>query len=138
MLRSTTLALIAALAPSLAFADEVPATTAYTVNLKDYYTAVVFYVDSPDGFQIVTSVAAENGPAMRFTNHLLDGQSATIEASGEVGTPSSGLVLSRTGGALHVAPSPEAEAMVWTQTPATDQAIIPNALPVSAAVPALR
>jgi len=138
MLRSTTLALIAALAPSLAFADEVPATTAYTVNLKDYYTAVVFYVDSPDGFQIVTSVAAENGPAMRFTNHLVDGQSATIEASGEVGTPSSGLVLSRIGGALHVEPLPEAKAMVSTQTPATEQAVIPGALPVSAAVPALR
>ena len=135
MLRSTILALIAALVPSLALAEEVPSTTAYTVNLKDYYTAVVFYVDSPDGFQIVTSVAAESGPAIRFTNHLLAGQSATLEGSGEVGTHSSGLVLSRIGDVLHVMPLPETEA---TATPVTGHLVIPANLPVTATVPAQR
>jgi hypothetical protein len=116
MLRFTALAaLAAALVPSFALAEKVPSATAYTVLLKDYYTAVVFYVDSPDGFQIVTSVAAESGPAIRFTNHLLAGQSATLEGSGEVGTRSSGLVLSRIGDVLHVMPLPETEATVATQ-----------------------
>ena len=86
MLRFTaSVALAAALIPSFALAEQVPSATAYTVNLKDYYTAVVFYVDSPDGFQIVTSVAAESGPAIRFTNHLLAGQSATLTYAN--GTP---------------------------------------------------
>jgi hypothetical protein len=136
MLRFTALAaLAAALIPSFALAEQVPSATAYTVNLKDYYTAVVFYVDSPDGFQIVTSVAAESGPAIRFTNHLLAGQSATLEGSGEVGTRSSGLVLSRIGDALHVMPL---SGMDVTQTLATDYAVIPATLPVTAAVPAQR
>jgi hypothetical protein len=139
MLRFTALvALAAALIPSFALAEEVPSATAYTVNLKDYYTAVVFYVDSPDGFQIVTSVAAENGPAIRFTNHLLADQSATLEGSGEVGARSSGLVLSRIGDVLHVMPLPETEATAATQTPATDHAVIPATLPVTAAAPAQR
>jgi len=136
MLRFTALAALAvALVPSFALAEEVPSATAYTVNLKDYYTAVVFYVDSPDGFQIVTSVAAESGPAIRFTNHLLAGQSATLEGSGEVGARSSGLVLSRIGDALHVMPL---SGMDVTQTLATDYAVIPATLPVTAAVPAQR
>jgi hypothetical protein len=136
MLRFTALAALAvALVPSFALAEEVPSATAYTVNLKDYYTAVVFYVDSPDGFQIVTSVAAESGPAIRFTNHLLAGQSATLEGAGEVGARSSGLVLSRIGDALHVMPL---SGMDVTQTLATDYAVIPATLPVTAAVPAQR
>jgi hypothetical protein len=136
MLRFTALAALAvALVPSFALAEQVPSATAYTVNLKDYYTAVVFYVDSPDGFQIVTSVAAESGPAIRFTNHLLAGQSATLEGSGEVGTHSSGLVLSRIGDVLHVMPLPETEA---TATPVTGHLVIPTKLPVTAAIPAQR
>jgi hypothetical protein len=137
MLRFTALAaLAAALVPSFALAEKVPSATAYTVLLKDYYTAVVFYVDSPDGFEIVTSVAAESGPAIRFTNHLLEGQSATLEGSGEVGARSSGLVLSRINDALHVMPLPEATDV--TQTPATGPAVIPVTFSVTAAVPAQR
>ena len=72
---------------------------------------------------------------IRFTNHLLAGQSATLEGSGEVGARSSGLVLSRIGDALHVMPL---SGMDVTQTLATDYAVIPATLPVTAAVPAQR
>ncbi|HYG90973.1 MAG TPA: hypothetical protein VD978_32495 [Azospirillum sp.] len=123
MLRSPLLAALAAtLVPSSALAEEVQPGAAYTVLLKDHYTAVVYYMDSPDGFLIVTTMAAGSGPAVRFTNHLLAGQSATLEASGEVGAPSSRVLLSRIGDVLNVTPLPEAEAKVATDAPETTYA----------------
>jgi hypothetical protein len=134
MRRSIFLAVLAAvLTPSLAPADEVPSSTAHTVLLKDHYTAVVYYVDDPEGFRIVTTLAAEDGPAMRFTNHLIAGQSAILETAGEVGEPSSGIVLSRIGGQLHVEPLPKAAPEIVTGVPVNT-----NIIPATVTLPAQR
>jgi hypothetical protein len=94
---------IALLVPSIASAaDVVSAEQARTVALRDG-SAVVFFTNANDKFEVVTTVAAsEESPALRFTHDLAAGQSAVIELSGDVGTPAARLVLTREGDKLRV------------------------------------
>jgi hypothetical protein len=94
---------IALLVPSIASAaDVVSAEQARTVALRDS-SAVVFFTNTKDKFEVVTTVAAnEQSPALRFTHDLAAGQSAVIELSGDVDTPAARLVLTRDGDKLRV------------------------------------
>jgi len=89
--------------PSLASADILAAGQARTVLLKDQ-SAVVFYTQTPDGLEVVTTVAAteaETAP-VRLINTLTDGQSVTVEVAGPAGTFADRLILSRKGDHLRV------------------------------------
>ena len=104
MRRFLGLATVAALlVPSIASAaDVVSAQQAQTVALRDG-SAVVFFTNAEDKFEVVTTVSAtEAAPALRFTHDLAAGQSATIELSGDAGTPAARLVLTRDGDKLRV------------------------------------
>jgi len=103
MRRFLGLAAIALLVPSIASAaDVVSAEQARTVALRDG-SAVVFFTNTKDKFEVVTTVAtSELAPALRFTHDLASGQSAVIELSGEAGTPATRLVLTREGDKLRV------------------------------------
>ena len=94
---------IALLVPSIASAaDVVSAEQARTVALRDG-SAVVFFTNANDKFEVVTTVASnEEAPALRFTHDLTAGQSAVIELSGDVGTTAARLVLTRDGDKLRV------------------------------------
>jgi hypothetical protein len=95
-------------APSLASADILAAGQARTVLLKDQ-SAVVFYTQTPDGLEVVTTVAAtesETAP-VRLLNTLMEGQSITVEVAGSAGTPVDRLILSRVGDHLRVERSPQ-------------------------------
>ena len=94
---------IALLVPSIASAaDVVSAEQARTVALRDG-SAVVFFTNTNEKFEVVTTVASsEEAPALRFTHDLAAGQSAVIELSGDVGTPAARLVLTRDGDKLRV------------------------------------
>jgi hypothetical protein len=94
---------IALLVPSIASAaDVVSAEQARTVALRDG-SAVVFFTNTNNKFEVVTTVAAsETSPALRFTHDLAAGQSAVIELSGDVDTPAARLVLTRDGDKLRV------------------------------------
>jgi hypothetical protein len=90
-------------APSLASADILAAGQARTVLLKDQ-SAVAFYTQTPDGLEVVTTVAAteaETAP-VRLINTLTDGQSVTVEVTGPAGTSADRLILSREGDHLRV------------------------------------
>lgn len=104
MRRFLGLATVAALlVPSIASAaDVVNARQAQTVALRDG-SAVVFFTNADDKFEVVTTVSAtETAPALRFTHDLASGQSATIELSGDAGAPAARLVLTRDGDKLRV------------------------------------
>lgn len=104
MRRFLGLATVAALlVPSIASAaDVVSAQQARTVALRDG-SAVVFFTNSDDKFEVVTTVSAtEAAPALRFTHDLASGQSAVIELSGDADTPAARLVLTRDGDKLRV------------------------------------
>ena len=90
-------------APSLASADILAAGQARTVLLKDQ-SAVVFYTQTPDGLEIVTTVAATEAETVpvRLINTLTDGQSVMVEVAGPAGTFADRLILSREGDHLRV------------------------------------
>jgi hypothetical protein len=94
--------------PSLASADILAAGQARTILLKDH-SAVVFYSQTPAGFEVITTVAAteaETDP-VRLLNTLTDAQSVTVEVAGPAGTPADRLILSRVGDYLRVERSPQ-------------------------------
>lgn len=90
------------LASGAAAAEEIPSATGYVVTMKENCTAVVYHVEAPEGFRVVTTMAAEGGPLLRFVSILSDGESVTLEAAGEAGEPSAGVELTRVGDRLHV------------------------------------
>lgn len=103
MRRILAAAALALLVPAAASAaDVVSADQARTVSLRDG-SAVVYFTNASDKFEVVTTVAAdERSPALRFTHDLAAGQSAVIELAGEEGAPAARLVLTRDGDKLRV------------------------------------
>jgi hypothetical protein len=94
---------LALLIPTMASAaDLVTAEQARTVSLRDG-SAVVFFTNASDKFEVVTTVSADDrSPALRFTHDLAVGQSAVIELAGDAGTPAARLTLTRDGDKLRV------------------------------------
>jgi hypothetical protein len=94
--------------PSLASADILAAGQARTILLKDQ-SAVVFYSQTPAGFEVVTTVAATEAEtaSVRLINTLTDGRSVTVEVAGPAGTFADRLILSREGDHLRVERSPQ-------------------------------
>jgi hypothetical protein len=100
--------LVALSVPSLASADILAAGEARTILLKDQ-SAVVFYTQTPNGFEVVTTVAAIEAATapVRLLNMLTEGQSVTVEVAGSAGTSADRLILSRVGDHLRVERSPQ-------------------------------
>src|SRR3954451_21740969 len=89
---------VALLVPSIASAtDVVSAEHVRTVALRDG-SAVVFFTNTNDKFDGVTTVASsEEAPALHCNHDLSRDHSDVIELSDDVGTPAARLVLPREG-----------------------------------------
>jgi hypothetical protein len=86
-----------------AFADG-PAPQFASVGGRD---AVLFYTDTPSGYQVVITFAAnkpDDGTSMRSVVTLLPGQQSTLSVGGDVNTKPATLTIRRDGDRLVVLP----------------------------------
>ena len=100
-----TAALVLAGAVTVQAAD-IPPVTAYWTKLGERASALVYYIDEPDGFHVV--VATEQGTrkkaaALTFETVLATGQSAEVSLPPAAGEAWAQIVLSNAGNHLHIA-----------------------------------
>ena len=100
----TTAALVIAGTVTVHAAD-IPPVTAHWTKLDERLSALVYYIDEPDGFHVV--VATDQGTKRRaastFETVLAAGQSAEIAIPPAAGKGWAQIVLSNAGNHLHIA-----------------------------------
>ena len=108
----TPLATAAALAiagvPTVQAADIAPGTGHWT-KLGAHFSALVYYIDEPDGFHVVVTTqqgARANAAVERFETVLAAGQSAAVSIPRAAGEAPARAVFSNAGGHLHIAEPP--------------------------------
>ena len=85
-------------------ADLAPVTGHWT-KLGEHSSALVYYIDEPDGFHVVVTTqqgAREKAAVARFETVLAAGQSAAVSIPRAVGEATARVVLSNTGDHLHI------------------------------------
>ncbi len=87
-------------------AADISPVTAHWTKLGERFSALVYYIDEPDGFHVV--VATEQGTrkeaaALTFETVLAAGQSAELSIPRAAGEASAQIVLSNAGDHLHIA-----------------------------------
>ena len=90
-------------------ADIGPA-TAHWAKLGGRFSALVYYIDKPDGFHVVVTTqqgTRENAAIARFETVLAVGQSAAVSIPRAAGETPARVVLSNAGGHLHIAEPPD-------------------------------
>ena len=93
---------------SVQAADIAPA-TAHWAKLGERFSALVYYIDKPDGFHVVVTTQQgmrEKASIARFETVLAAGQSAAISIPRGAGEAPARIVLSNAGGHLHIAEPP--------------------------------
>jgi opacity protein-like surface antigen len=86
-------------------ADVAPATGHWT-KLGEHFSALVYYIDEPDGFHVVVTTqqgAKEKAAVARFETVLAAGQSALVSIPRAAGEAPEQIVLSNAGDNLHIA-----------------------------------
>ena len=86
-------------------ADLAPVTGHWT-KLGEHSSALVYYIDEPDGFHVVVTTqqgAREKAAVARFETVLAAGQSAAVSIPRAAGETPARVVLSNAGGHLHIA-----------------------------------
>src|SRR5437763_1486144 len=86
-------------------ADLVPGTGHWT-KLGDKFSALLYYIDEPDGFHVVVTTqqgAKEKAAVARFETVLAVGQSAAVSIPRAPGEAPARIVFSNAGGHLHIA-----------------------------------
>jgi hypothetical protein len=89
-------------------ADIAPVTGHWT-KLGERFSALVYYIDEPDGFHVV--VTTQQGPrkkaaVARFETVLAAGQSAAVSIPRPAGEASARIVFSNAGNHLHIVEPP--------------------------------
>jgi hypothetical protein len=95
-------------------ADIVPV-TGHLTKLGERFSALVYYIDEPDGFHVVVTTqqgAKEKSPVARFETVLATGQSAAVSIPRAAGETPARVVLRNAGDHLHIA---EPDAVVSVQ-----------------------
>jgi hypothetical protein len=85
-------------------ADIAPA-TAHWAKLGERFSALVYYIDKPDGFHVVVTTQQgmrENAAIARFETVLAVGQSAAVSIPRAAGEAPEQIVLSNAGDHLHI------------------------------------
>lgn len=79
--------------------------TGHVAKLGGHFSALVYYIDEPDGFHVVTTQegASEKAAVARFETVLATGQSAAVSIPRAAGEVPARIVLSNTGSHLHIA-----------------------------------
>jgi hypothetical protein len=101
-------ALAIAGAATVQAANIAPATGHWT-KLGQHFSALVYYIDEPDGFHVVVTTqqgTREKAAVARFETVLEAGQSAAISIPRAVGEAPARIVFSNAGGHLHIAEPP--------------------------------
>jgi hypothetical protein len=86
-------------------ADIAPVTGHWT-KLGERFSALVYYIDEPDGFHVVVTTqqgAKDKAAVERFETVLAEGQSAAVSIPRAAGEAPARVVLSNAGGHLHIA-----------------------------------
>jgi hypothetical protein len=98
-------ALAIAGAMTVQVADIAPVTGHWT-KLGDHSSALVYYIDEPDGFHVVVTTqrgARDKADVERFETVLAAGQSASVSIPRAAGEAPARVVLSNAGDHLHIA-----------------------------------
>ena len=85
-------------------ADIAPVTGHWT-KLSERSSALVYYIDEPDGFHVVVTTqegARDKAAVERFETVLTAGQSASLSIPRAAGDASARIVFSNAGGHLHI------------------------------------
>ena len=86
-------------------ADIAPVTAHWT-KLGEQFSALVYYIDEPDGFHVVVTTqkgARDKAAVARFETVLATGQSAAVSIPRAAGEAPEQIVLSNAGDHLHIA-----------------------------------
>ena len=89
-------------------ADLAPVTAHWT-KLGEHSSALVYYIDEPDGLHVVVTTqqgAREKAAIARFETVLAAGQSAAVSIPRAAGEAPARIVFSNAGGHLHIAEAP--------------------------------
>jgi len=89
-------------------ADIAPVTGHWT-KLSAHFSALVYYIDEPDGFHVVVTTqqgAKDKAAVERLETVLAAGQSAAVSIPRAAGEAPSQIVFSNAGGHLHIAEPP--------------------------------
>ena len=99
-------ALAVAVATTTAQAADIAATTGHMTKLDVDRSALVYYIDEPDGFHLVVTTQrglTDRAAVERFETVLAAGQSAAISIPRGAGEAPVRVVLSNAGDHLHIA-----------------------------------
>ena len=108
----TLLATAAALAiagVATAQAADIAPVTGHWTKLGERFSALVYYIDEPDGFHVVVTTqqgAREKAAVARFETVLPAGQSAAVSIPRAAGEAPVRIVLSNADGHLHISEPP--------------------------------
>ncbi len=83
--------------------------TGHWTKLGEHFSALVYYIDEPDGFHVVVTTqqgARDKAAIERFETVLVAGQSAAVSIPRAAGEAAARLVLSNAGSHLHIAEPP--------------------------------
>src|SRR5262249_29881486 len=87
-------------------AADIAPMTAHWTKLGEHFSALVYYIDEPDGFHVVVTTqqgARDKAAVARFETVLAEGQSAAISIPRAAGEAQTQIVFSKAGGQLHIA-----------------------------------
>jgi hypothetical protein len=87
-------------------AADIAPVTAHSTKLGEHFSALVYYIDEPDGFHVVVTTeqgARDKAAVERFETVLVAGQSAAVSIPRAAGEAPTEIVLSNAGGHLHIA-----------------------------------
>ena len=83
--------------------------TGHWTKLCEHFSALIYYIDEPDGFHVVVTTQQgrrEKVAVARFETVLAAGQSAAVSIPRAAGEAPARIVLSNAGGHLHIAEPP--------------------------------
>ena len=87
-------------------AADIAPVTAHWTKLSEQFSALVYYIDEPDGFHVVVTTqqgARDKAAVARFETVLATGQSAAVSIPRAAGEAPEQIVLSNAGDHLHIA-----------------------------------
>ena len=91
-------------------AADIAPITAHWTKFGERFSALVYYIDKPDGFHVVVTTQQgmrEKASIARFETVLAEGQSAAVSIPRAAGEAPEQIVLSNAGGHLHIAEPPD-------------------------------
>jgi hypothetical protein len=90
-------------------AADIAPLTGHRAKLGTHSSALVYYIDEPDGFHVVVTTqqgTRDKAAVERFETVLAAGQSASVSVPRAAGEVSARIVFSNAGGHLHIAEPP--------------------------------